>query len=124
MLAQGRLYCFVVGIYGGKARIFRFDHAGAICSPAFEYREKPEILHKSLWRLLHPAVKGCTIHTPETRKAVRKFVVTNDGGKETSYLAYKLISVNPRLFSRSAVIWEAFKLDAKGKSTGKERYII
>ncbi|EPT03318.1 hypothetical protein FOMPIDRAFT_1116313, partial [Fomitopsis schrenkii] len=154
MLAQGRLYCFVVGIYGGKARIFRFDHAGAICSPAFEYRERPEILHKFLWRLFHPAVEGCTIvgqdptvslgtaedrelaeelakdydpewkHTPETRKAVRKFVVTDDGGKETTYLAYKLISLNPRLFSRSAMIWEAFKLDAKRKSTGEERYII
>ncbi|EPT03336.1 hypothetical protein FOMPIDRAFT_54087 [Fomitopsis schrenkii] len=154
MLAQGRLYCFVVGIYGRKARIFRFDHAGAICSPAFEYTERPEILHKFLWRLFHPAVKGCTIvgqdptvslgtakdrelaerlaktcdpewkHTPETRKAVRKFVVTDDDGKETTYLAYKLISFNSRLFSRSAMIWEAFKLDAKRKSTSEERYII
>ncbi|EPT03324.1 hypothetical protein FOMPIDRAFT_1046879 [Fomitopsis schrenkii] len=154
MLAQGRLYCFIVGIYGGKARIFRFDYAGAICSPAFEYRERPEILHKFLWRLFHPAVEGCTIvgqdptvslgtaedrelaeelakdfdpewkHTPETRKAVRKFVMTEDDGKETTYLAYKLISVNSQLFSGSAVVWEAFKLDAKGKRTRKERYII
>ncbi|EPT03321.1 hypothetical protein FOMPIDRAFT_1046876 [Fomitopsis schrenkii] len=153
MLAQGRLYCFVVGIYGGKARIFRFDPAGAICSPAFEYRERPEILHKFLWRLFHPAVRDCTVvgqdptvslgtaedrelaerlaktchsewkHTPETRKAVRKFVMTDNDGK-TTYLAYKLISVNPRLFSRSAVVWEAFKLDSKGKGTREERYII
>ncbi|EPT03332.1 hypothetical protein FOMPIDRAFT_89023 [Fomitopsis schrenkii] len=153
MLAQGRLYCFVVGIYGGKARIFRFDPAGAICSPVFGYRERPEILHKFLWRLFHPAVRDCTIvgqdptvslgtaedrelaetlartcdpewkHTPETRKAVRKFVMTDDDGK-TAYLAYKLISLNPRLFSRSAVVWEAFKLDSKGKRTREERYII
>ncbi|KAI0726951.1 hypothetical protein C8Q72DRAFT_751951, partial [Fomitopsis betulina] len=154
MLSQGRLYCFVVGIYGGNARIFRFDHAGAISSPAFDYVKRPEILHKFLWRLFHPAVKGCTIvgqdptvslgtakdralvkklarkcdpewaPTPESRKAVRRFVMRDDGGNETTYLAYKLLYVNPRIFSRAGQIWEAFKLDAKESSTREERYII
>ena len=154
MAAQGRLFCFVVGMYGGQARIFRFDHAGAICSPAFEYQERPEILHKFLWRLFHPAIEGCSMvgddptvilgtkkdreraeklarehdpewkHTPETRKAVRKFKIKDEEGTATEYLAYKLISMNPRLFSRSTVIWEAFKLDKKGKSTRNDRYII
>ncbi|EPS93867.1 hypothetical protein FOMPIDRAFT_91472 [Fomitopsis schrenkii] len=45
MLSQGRLYAFLVGIYGSVARIFRFDRAGAICSAPFKYKETPSILH-------------------------------------------------------------------------------
>ncbi|KAH9922502.1 uncharacterized protein B0H18DRAFT_910291 [Fomitopsis serialis] len=148
MLAQGRLFAFVVGIYGHKARIFRFDRAGAVCSPLFNYVTKPEILHEFLWRFLNPKTKGCVVvgddptsnmgtrkdrarvqkltqkydpfykYTAENRKAVRRFKVTHDKGV-TEYLAYKLIFVNPRLFSRATTIWEAFELNKKGEGTGK-----
>ena len=150
MLAQGRLYAFVVGIYGTSARIFRFDRAGAVCSPAFDYNSEPHILHQFLWRFLHPDTKGCVVlgqdptsslgtrddeqkvqdfaekhdpsykYTAEGRKAIRRFTLTrNARGDTTTYLAYKLIFVNPRLFSRATTIWEAFELDEKDQATGK-----
>ncbi|KAH9836362.1 uncharacterized protein C8Q71DRAFT_907950 [Rhodofomes roseus] len=149
MLAQGRLYAFVVGVYGHGARIFRFDRAGAVCSPLFDYVKEPHILHEFIWRFVNPWTKGCAVvgddpttslgdhvdrahaqewvkihdpthtYTPEDRKAVRKFVITKDGKNKAAYLAYKLIFVNPRLFSRATTIWEAFELDQDGMATGR-----
>ncbi|KAH9922497.1 uncharacterized protein B0H18DRAFT_1120886 [Fomitopsis serialis] len=148
MLAQGRLFAFVIGIYGHKARIFRFDRAGAVCSPPFDYMKEPQILHAFFYRFLNPKQEGCVVvgddptsslgthedrarvqdltqkydpsytYTAENRKAVRRFIVTN-GKEKTTYLAYKLIFVNPRLFSRATTIWEAFELDEQGEGTGK-----
>ncbi|KAH9915203.1 uncharacterized protein B0H18DRAFT_940039 [Fomitopsis serialis] len=153
MLSQGRLFAFVVGIYGDQARIFRFDRAGAICSPKFAYKNHPEILHAFMWRLFHPRDRRCAIvgedptmklgtsmdrkladklasryddewkRTAETRKAVRRITMQDENGKPTTYLAYKLIFVNSGLFSRATLIWEAFIVDKRNRSTG-ERYIL
>ncbi|KAH9922492.1 uncharacterized protein B0H18DRAFT_513438 [Fomitopsis serialis] len=139
MLAQGRLFAFVVGIYGHEARIFRFDRAGAISSPLFNYVTEPQHLHNFLWRFLNPVEEDCLVvgddptstlgthedrqlvqdltaahdpeyeYTQENRKAVRRFVVHHGENDKTEYLAYKLISVNPRLFSRAT----------KGQSIGE-----
>ncbi|KAH9831785.1 uncharacterized protein C8Q71DRAFT_714969, partial [Rhodofomes roseus] len=152
MLSQGRLYTFVVGIYGSLARIFRFDRSGAICSPKFEYKHRPELLHEFLWRLFHPIppqsrIVGADPTTemgtsadrmlvralardhdpgwaamPKTRKEVRRIVVT-DKGVETTYLACKLVFMNPELFSRATFVWEAFKLEEEDWNKGK-RYIV
>ncbi|KAH9836363.1 uncharacterized protein C8Q71DRAFT_79812, partial [Rhodofomes roseus] len=154
MLSQGRLYAFVVGIYGHQARIFRFDRAGGVCSPQFNYMKKPYILHEFMWRFVHPATPGCVVvgddptirlgsradralaqkwvadydpsctYTAENRKAVRRFTITNDKGVPTEYLVYKLIFVNPRLFSRATTIWEAFELLKGGKETTGKRVVI
>ncbi|TFY58765.1 hypothetical protein EVJ58_g6212 [Rhodofomes roseus] len=152
MLSQGRLYAFVVGIYGTLARIFRFDRAGGICSPKFEYKCQPEILHEFLWRLFHPRPPQCEIagadptaklgtgadkmlvralardHDPRwagmsgTRKVVRRIVMT-DRGRDTTYLTYKLVFVNPGLFSRATLVWQAFKLNEEDQHKGKT-YIV
>ncbi|EPS93231.1 hypothetical protein FOMPIDRAFT_89013 [Fomitopsis schrenkii] len=154
MLSQGRLYVFLVGIYGSVARIFRFDRAGAICSAPFKYKETPSILHQFLWRLFHPRQKNCSIvgqdptiqmgtsadrqlafglarglgaeweRTAETRKAVRRITMTDEQGKKVTYLAFRLLFVNPGLFSRATLVWEAFRLDAKGQSSLGEHYVI
>ncbi|KZT63070.1 hypothetical protein DAEQUDRAFT_742137, partial [Daedalea quercina L-15889] len=154
MVAQSLLYAYVVGIYGTVARIFRFDHAGAICTPLFEYREQPKIVHELLWRLFHPRVEGCAMvgedpmtrlgtsaerelayelakavdpswkPTAETWKAVRRIIITGENGGKVTYLAYRLLFINPRLFSWATLIWEAFKLDDEGWSSPDERYII
>ncbi|KAH9915718.1 uncharacterized protein B0H18DRAFT_1107840 [Fomitopsis serialis] len=143
MLSQGRLFAFVVGIYGDQARIFRFDRAGAICSPKFAYKNHPEILHAFMWRLFHPRDRRCAIvgedptmklgtsmdreladklaskyddewkRTAETRKAVRRITMQDEKGKPTTYLAYKLIFVNSG----------SFIVDKRNRSTG-ERYIL
>lgn len=154
MLLQGRLYAFVVGVYGDIARIFRFDRAGAICSPTFKYREKPRILHEFLWRLFHPKPSGCDIvgadptvklgtpddrelvdkwatesdpewgRTAATRKACRRITI-GEGDRETTYLVYKLIFVNPGLFSRATMVWQAFDLSEKPSiPSERKRYII
>ena len=62
LVSQSRLFVFVVGVYGKLARIFRFDHAGAVCSSAFNYTklEGSRLLYEFLWRLTHPSEKHCT----------------------------------------------------------------
>ncbi|EPT01863.1 hypothetical protein FOMPIDRAFT_1023099, partial [Fomitopsis schrenkii] len=62
LVSQSRLFVFVVGIYGSLARIFRFDHAGAVCSRAFNYTASDGTLsrpmYEFLWRCTHPIAKG------------------------------------------------------------------
>ncbi|KAH9915723.1 uncharacterized protein B0H18DRAFT_89200 [Fomitopsis serialis] len=56
LVSQSRLFVFVIGVYGPLARIFRFDHAGAVCSDAFDYTtlDGSRLLHEFLWRFTHP----------------------------------------------------------------------
>lgn len=61
MVAQGRLFAFAVGVYGHTARIYRFDRAGIMVSPAFEYAKQPDILHEFLWRFLNPTQGGSSV---------------------------------------------------------------
>ena len=154
MLAQGRLYAYTIGLYGHRARIFRFDRAGAICSPQFDYIAHPDILYDFLWRFLHPMDTRCVVlgddptstlgtsadralvrafaknhdpsykHTAEIQKAVRRITMTDDDGNKRQYLVYKLLFVNPRLFSRATTIWEAVELDESGKKTVGEPVVI
>ena len=154
LVAQSRLFAFAVGIYGSLARIFRFDHAGALCSQPFEYgADNGAILYEFLWRLVHPIHDGCDIvgadptvglvRTPgeydraysqlrqagirdihtEVKKACRYFTVK--GGPEQgpkTYLAYELLFMNPRLFSRATTIWKAVELDEEGVPT--KRHVV
>ncbi|KAH9917497.1 uncharacterized protein B0H18DRAFT_848887, partial [Fomitopsis serialis] len=148
LVAQSRLFVFTVGIYGRLARIFRFDHAGAVCSQAFEYEShNGAVLHEFFWRLVHPIRKDCDIvgadpavqlatsHPrdvkpklrscgvdvcDETKKACRWITLEGaDKGKDKKYLLYELIFINPRLFSRATTIWKALELDDHGEPTGK-----
>ncbi|KAH9917492.1 uncharacterized protein B0H18DRAFT_1034360 [Fomitopsis serialis] len=148
LVSQSRLFVFTVGIYGRHARIFRFDHAGAVCSPAFEYgSNNGTVLHEFFWRLVHPIRKDCDIvgadpsvrfpsehpsndvkekliscgveFTNETVKACRWVTLEGaDQGKDKKYLLYELIFINPRLFSRATMIWKALELDESGQPTG------
>jgi len=54
LVRNASLFVFVVGIYGHFARIYRFDHAGGIASPSFNYTSNPEVLGEFYWRLVHP----------------------------------------------------------------------
>ncbi|EPT03302.1 hypothetical protein FOMPIDRAFT_1046855 [Fomitopsis schrenkii] len=64
LVSQSRQFVFVVGIYGSLARIFRFDHAGAVCSRAFNYTASDGTLsrpmYEFLWRCTDPIAKGTT----------------------------------------------------------------
>ena len=151
LVAQSRLFAFAVGIYGSVARIFRFDHAGAVCSEPFDYAANHgAILHEFLWRLVNPIPAGCDIvgadptvrlvttrhsqHLATSQMRTVGLDVNNERMKAclwitipgttmqhpaTTYLAYELLFINPRLFSRATTIWEALELDADNKPTGK-----
>ncbi|EPS97669.1 hypothetical protein FOMPIDRAFT_87207 [Fomitopsis schrenkii] len=47
------LYAYVVGIYGDKARIYRFDHAACVVSKAIDLKKDPYPLYDFLWRFCH-----------------------------------------------------------------------
>lgn len=149
MISQGKLYAFVVGIYGRRARLYRFDRCGGVCSPQFNYATEPHVLHDFLWRFVHPKFEGCLVlgddptvkrgthadrslvqklvkkhdpeyaYTAESRKAIRRLTVTQDDGKKATYLAYKLIHIDTTLGSRASTVWEAFALDGNGEATGR-----
>ena len=153
LVAQSRLFAFSVGLYGSMARIFRFDHAGVVCSEPFKYAaDHGAILQEFLWRLVNPIPAGCDIvggdptvglvmtreakhiATPrrqmravgfdlnnERMKACRWITVLGETIQQPAarYLAYELLFINPRLFSRATTVWEALELDADNKPTGK-----
>ena len=56
MFLHGFLATFTLGIYGDVARIARFDRTCAIVSQPFNYRERPDVLRRFLWRFVHPFV--------------------------------------------------------------------
>lgn len=139
MLAHGSLCCFVIGICGQKARIYRFDHATAVASPAFDYRKQPERLRKFLWRFVHPEA-GTFIGTDDClREATpediqwakdidpslqdgdfessRWFIVPAwDGYPAEEYLMLRIRFLNSRIFSRWTMVREVLK---KGDTSGK-----
>ncbi|EPS97687.1 hypothetical protein FOMPIDRAFT_1052244 [Fomitopsis schrenkii] len=47
------LYAYVVGIYGDKARIYRFDHVAGVVSKAVDLKKDPYPLYDFLWRCCH-----------------------------------------------------------------------
>jgi hypothetical protein len=72
LVANASLYVFIIGIYGHNARIYRFDHAGAIASPTFNYALHPEVLGRFYWRLVHP------IHITAAIDRGTRYVVGSD----------------------------------------------
>ncbi|CCM06122.1 uncharacterized protein FIBRA_08371 [Fibroporia radiculosa] len=149
LVAHSRLFVFAVGLYGNIARIYRFDHAAAVVSQAFNYVENPEILHEFFWRFANPINPACgvvgddpTISMPshedralakrlfekhkgerftgENNKVCRWITCKRPDGAIERYLTYRLVFMNPRLFSRATTVWEAFK---EGDESGKT-YVI
>lgn len=145
LVAHSRLYAFAVGMYGNMARIYRFDHAAAVVSEPFNYVENPEILHEFFWRFVNPVDSACAVvgddptigypteedrakaqrlyekykgkpFTEENQKACRWITCQRPDGTVERYLVANLLFLNPRLFSRATIVWEAFK---EGDESGK-----
>ena len=143
LVSQSKLFVFVVGVYGHFARIYRFDHAGAVCSARFNYQEDPSPLRRFLWRLAHPIHENCDIigadptvrlstkadrkniesalrasgieHTAETWKTCRWTTVQKAGEQgNVKYLLYDPIFLNPGLFSRATTVWAGLEVDDNG----------
>lgn len=148
MRAQGKLYVFIIGIYGRRARLYRIDRSGGVCSPLFNYVSEPRILHEFLWRFVHPKFDGCVVlgddpaikqcthadrvrvkelmeaydpeyaYTSETKKAIRWVTTTRADGTKAAYLVYKLLHTEDYLFGRGTTVWEAFAIGSDNKATG------
>ncbi|RPD69692.1 hypothetical protein L226DRAFT_526400 [Lentinus tigrinus ALCF2SS1-7] len=137
MLVHGFLYSFVLGIYGNTVRIARIDRTVCIVSRPFNLHENIDILKSFFWHFTHPIVGspvvGCdpTIRCLTTaedawlqkhlsRTGVRRTsmdvfmtrrveVYNDEGGTMVPYFVYQLVDVNPRLMSRSTMVWRAIK---------------
>ncbi|EMD37037.1 hypothetical protein CERSUDRAFT_114935 [Gelatoporia subvermispora B] len=137
MAAHLSLFTFVVGIYGPTTRIYRFDRAGCIASPLFNYRDEPEIFRAFFWRFVHPphgvrffgldpTVKPATaedlewaeenlqkngkVLSPEGRATSRWLEVhCPEDGTYKRYLTVGLLFLNSHLFSRSTMVWIALE---------------
>ncbi|EED78887.1 predicted protein [Postia placenta Mad-698-R] len=146
MLEQASLCCFVLGIYGKKAHIYRYDHASAIASEAFDYREYPDYIRRFLWNFANPKSGLETLgqddlsSKPTERDMLWARDVSGDdctpadidhnrwvtvpsstrNGRDEDYLLLRVLSMNYRMFSRATIVREALK---RGDISGK-RYII
>lgn len=143
LVAHAALSCCTVGIYNRHMRIFHFDHAAAVASPAFDYIEDPGVLREFLWRFSHPAVGDTVVGADDTRRvpsSAERFSASRtlralgrscedmlrsrwvsvpraDGGKPPEFLTTKVLNLNPRLFSRATTVYEAL-------STGPDRRLV
>ncbi|RDX46234.1 hypothetical protein OH76DRAFT_891201 [Lentinus brumalis] len=137
MLVHGFLYSFVLGIYGDIVRIARFDRTVCIVSRPFNLRHNLHILQRFFWHYTHPIigspVVGCdpTIRPLTTKEdawlqkhltrarvertemdifMTRRVEVHDDHeGTVVPYFVYQVVDVNPRLMSRSTIVWRAIK---------------
>ncbi|OCH92741.1 hypothetical protein OBBRIDRAFT_772767 [Obba rivulosa] len=139
LLAHTHTFVFIVGIYGYTARIYRFDRAGCVASPSFNYRENPEIFRTFFWRFVHP-VKDCPVvgadptvsrpteddykwaskvlhdkyneKLPYRARTIGRWLTihsTKPGSTPERFLAIELRFVNPHLFGRATTAWIALK---------------
>ncbi|KAH9930115.1 uncharacterized protein B0H18DRAFT_1209607 [Fomitopsis serialis] len=124
LLTHGMLFMYIVGIYGDIARIYRVDHAACVVSRSFDIKKRPWPLHELLWRFCHyqapqGGVPGAPLTNmllgadPSVQQATERDVklaenqgVTTD---EQAYLIYRIRSLNPRLFSRATIVWDALE---------------
>ncbi|TBU23661.1 hypothetical protein BD311DRAFT_673417 [Dichomitus squalens] len=49
--AQQRVFLFMLLVMGRRSRVLRWDRAGVVVTPSFDYYERPELLRDYLWRL-------------------------------------------------------------------------
>lgn len=137
LLVHQRLYTIVVGMYGHKARLMRFDHTSAVVSAQFDYTREPDILRQFLWRFVNPISTRCkvvgddpSLHvpspadyawinrvlvnhhqhslTPEAQYGCRWVTFRGPYDREVRFCRVRLLFVNPRLFSRATSVWAAF----------------
>ncbi|EED84136.1 predicted protein [Postia placenta Mad-698-R] len=137
LLVHQRLYTIVVGMYGHRARLMRFDHSSAVVSAQFDYTREPGILRQFLWSFVNPISTQCKVvgddpslqvpssadyawinqmlanhhqHslTPEAQYNCRWVTFWGPDRRKVRFCRVKLLFVNPRLFSRSTIVWAAF----------------
>jgi hypothetical protein len=95
LAASGACFCFVVGVYGNIARIYRFDRARAVISPSFNLRST-DVLLRFLWRIVHPKIchlADGTMPRMPTLLGVDTTVTTLTTEEET-WLQDKLINIH------------------------------
>ena len=139
LLAHGYLAAFVVGIYGEDAHIARFDHSSCVVSPSFNIRTRPEFLQQFFWHFTHPKLSGPVVGfdptvrplEPEDKAWVKRWleeleeevtdfntdirycrrvqVFDEKTHAMSSWIMYRPVDINARLFSRATTVWRAIE---------------
>ncbi|EMD37068.1 hypothetical protein CERSUDRAFT_114960, partial [Gelatoporia subvermispora B] len=147
-------HVFIIGIYGFTARIYRFDRAGCIASPPFNYRERPEIFRMFFWRLVHPAsglsIAGAdpTVSQPTASdwkwasKVLRqkyreelpqgarqvgrwlKIPSKDPNAAPDRFLAIELRFINSNLFGWVTTVWIALRRTTDGDADDGVKYAV
>ncbi|EPT03319.1 hypothetical protein FOMPIDRAFT_1046874 [Fomitopsis schrenkii] len=118
LVSQSRLFVFFVGIYGSLARFFRFDHAGAVCSRAFDYTTSTGSRHMYdfLWRFTHPIAKGTHfVGDDPTVRCIKR----GDHASVTSKLRAKGIEIRDATEAAKAYRY----ITVGGTNKGTKRYL-
>ncbi|KAH9915738.1 uncharacterized protein B0H18DRAFT_1215350, partial [Fomitopsis serialis] len=122
LVSQSSLFVFVVGIHGTLARIFRFDHGGAVCSRPLDYTTVAAVVSSTTSSAYRSGATcgGCQntarcrsepADTREAAKAYRYNTARGYGGRKIKYLA-------------EMADWDAFVRDecAKMRAALKAKY--
>jgi len=113
-------FVFVIGIYGHMARVYRFDRAGVIVSPSFDYKISPTILGQFFYQLVHPAA-------PATSGIVgADHAITPTRSDEKVVLLLTLVNVHKYTFNQAAAALNpSYRFDVKvGMMTITDGHIV
>ncbi|EMD37066.1 hypothetical protein CERSUDRAFT_124044 [Gelatoporia subvermispora B] len=147
-------HVFIIGIYGFTARIYRFDRAGCIASPSFNYCERPEIFRMFFWRLVHPP-SGLSIagadptvsqpmasdwkwaskvlrekyseELPQGARQVGRWLAIpskDPNAAPERFLAIELRFINSNLFGRATTVWIALRRTTDGDLDDGVKYAV
>lgn len=138
LTAHNLLAAFVIAIYGTKTRIIRFDRSSVVASPPFFLKQRPDLLQKFLWQLVHPVagdtIVGCDPTSRKVTGAELKWVQerlqrAGEGSNRVSglcrrsevYTAHdrdevprsffllRPLSISAHLLSRATTVWLAME---------------
>ncbi|KAI0692469.1 hypothetical protein C8T65DRAFT_730511 [Cerioporus squamosus] len=131
MQSHSLLAAFVVGIYGDTARIARVDTAALVVSGTLSLREQSDVhlLKTFFWNFVHPCEDVPFVGWDPTVRLLRSvdeewlrdrlnllgrsadisnarsISVYSKTGEQASYIIFKSLASDHRLFSRSTAVW-------------------
>ncbi|KAI0750043.1 hypothetical protein C8Q80DRAFT_1269824 [Daedaleopsis nitida] len=139
MHAHGLLAAFVFGVYGDIVRIARFDHSCAVVSRRLSLKKAThlKVIQQFFWNFVNPcdgqSIVGCDPTVRQLTNNDKQWlyhrlvrvgvnpkevvaeearwaqVFDDDSSEPKSYVMFKALDVNGRLFSRSTTVWLALR---------------
>ncbi|KAM5535263.1 hypothetical protein V8D89_011069 [Ganoderma adspersum] len=115
---QHRLFVFAILFVNERARLVRFDRAGASMTPEFDYAQRPELIGKFLRRLSRSrdAMGHDPTATPADEAATALF--------RTLHAQYHPESIVGRCLKVAADGWPVYRLTIKGGFSSDEKRAV